>query len=131
MRIKLLGLQIGPFEKNDTYDSYMGKQYDLLEKGVQAEKPYLAMFPEMQTGPFFCTVREDKWFENAEPIDGVTVTAMLAKSKDLGVHIAFSFFEKTVERSGTHYYNSMGLASPTRGLIGLYGNTHIPWLETK
>ena len=130
MRVKLLGLQIGTYTKDDTYDSYMKKQYDLLEKGVKAEKPYLAVFPEGQTGPYFCTTYDDRWFKLAEFIDGPTTTTMLKKSKEMHIHIVFTFFEKSVKRDHIHYYSSMALASPTRGLVGLYRKTHLPKMET-
>jgi len=70
MKLRLVGLQIGAFTKDDTYDSYMKKQYELLEKAVNVEKPYLAVFPEGQTGPYFSSTHNDKWSILQNPLMG-------------------------------------------------------------
>ena len=51
---------------------------------------------------------------------------MLKESEKLGVHIAYSLFEKAEENGKTVYYNTMGLVSPARGVIGKYRKIHIP-----
>lgn len=85
------------------------------------------MFPEMMTGRYFGCVLQDKWFDNAEDfLTGPTTTVMKEKSKELNIHIVYSLFEKAEEEGKTVYYNTLGLVSPIRGVIGKYRKIHIP-----
>ena len=133
MKLKLCGLQPGGFEKGDTRESYLEKHVELLRRAVREEsekeggKPYVCVFPEAMTYGYFGGVVDDKWFALAEDAQtGPTTTRMLQEAKELGVHIVYTFFEKSMEYGVAHYYNSCGLVSPTRGLIGLYRKCHIP-----
>lgn len=132
MKLKLAGLQIGAFQKGDTAESYLEKHCALLKKAVEAEKPYLVAFPEAMTYGYFGTQKDPKWFDLAETFaDGPTTARMIAESKKLNTHIMYTIFEKKVEFGQTNYYNSAGLVSPTRGLIGIYRKTHLPWIDTE
>ena len=138
MKLKICGLQPGTFLPEDTGESYVGKQIQLLRDSVQKEvekdgvKPYLCAFPETMTYAYIGGVVDAKWFALAESAqDGPTTTKMLAVAKELGVHIIYTFFEKSVEHGITHYYNSAGIVSPTRGLIGIYRKCHIPSILDK
>lgn len=132
MIIKIAGLQPGTYRQDDSYASYMHKQYALLEEVVKRENPYLACFAEAMTGPMFAVVQDDRWFSNAEFLeDGPTTTRMLAESKRLNVHIVYSIFEKRYEHGQLRYYNTACLVSPTRGLIGVYHKCHMPWMVSK
>ena len=51
---------------------------------------------------------------------------MLSLAKKHGVHICYSLFEKALENGKTVYYNTMGLVSPVRGVIGKYRKIHLP-----
>jgi len=126
MEFFVSALQSGTYERADTYDSYMDKQVRLLRRCVEKDKPYLAAYSEMMTGAYFCGVRDDTYFENAEDMDGRTVTRFKELSKELDVHICFSVFEKAREFGRMAYYNSLVLVSPTRGIIGKYRKNHIP-----
>lgn len=127
MKVKVLGIQPGTVAPGMSNQEYVDRQIDLMEKRVQKENPYLVMFPEMMTGIYFGFVREKKWFATAEDFfTGPTTTRMLEESKKLQIHIAYSLFEKAEENGKTVYYNTMGLVSPVRGVIGRYRKIHIP-----
>ena len=129
MKIKVATIQSGPFNTNDTYDSYMKKQCDLLSELVEKEHPYLVVFQEAMTGCMFAAAKDDKYFNNAESIeDGPTTKIMLALSKKYNVHIVYSIAEKRLEFGQTYMYNTACLVSPSRGFIGLYHKCHMPWM---
>ncbi len=120
MKMRILGVQSGTARAGE---DYVGRQIAFCEKLIGQEKPELVMFPEMMTGQYFGLVTDSRWFETAEPFyDGPTTTRMVALAKKCGVHVCYSLFEK----DGEDYYNTMGMASPTRGVIGRYRKIHIP-----
>ncbi len=51
---------------------------------------------------------------------------MVEAAKDTGVHICYSLYEKDSSGSEPVYYNTIAIASPTRGVIGKYRKLHIP-----
>jgi N-carbamoylputrescine amidase len=128
MKFKIAAIQPGEFDvKNDTYKSYMKKQADLLRKCVSEESIYLAVFPEMMTGAYFGMVKDKKWFNNSEDFEtGPTTEMMISLAKECNTHIVYSFYEKDTSGSEMKYYNSVGVVSPTRGIIGHYRKFHIP-----
>lgn len=129
MKFKVAALQAGVFLPEDTYESYMNKHIESLRKCVQEEAPYLAVYSETMTGPYFGRVKDDKYFGLAEDMQGKTVTTFVEVSHELNVHICFSIYEKAVEFGQTFYYNTLILVSPTRGVIGKYRKNHIPWSD--
>lgn len=127
MKIKVLGIQPGTVTDGMTNSEYVDRQISFMEELVGKEKPYLVAFPEMMTGIYFGMVREKKWFQYAEDfLTGPTTRRMIEESKKLEVHIVYSLFEKAVEEGKEVYYNTMGLVSPVRGVIGKYRKIHIP-----
>ena len=127
MSIKVLGIQPGTCTDGMTNEEYFKKQLGFMEEAVAKESPYLVMFPECMTGKYFGLVRQTKWFRYAEDFfSGPTTAAMLAECKKLSVHIVYSLFERAEEDGRTMYYNTMGLVSPTRGIVGRYRKIHIP-----
>ena len=128
MKIKLAGIQTGPYEKNDTYESYMQKQWDVFDTLIEAEQPYAVLFPEVTSGPYFCQVYNDAFFDLAETKDGKTMTTCIQKAKETGTHIISSIFFK--DEAENKYYDSAFLVSPTRGLVGIYHKCHLPKMQT-
>ena len=133
MKMKICGLQPGSFKNGDTKESYLEKHVALLQKAVEEEtakdgiKPDVCVFPEAMTYAYFGVTVDDQWFNYAEDAHtGPTTLRMIEESKNLGVHIVYSFFEKAIKYGQPHYHNTVGLVSPTRGLIGIYRKTHIP-----
>jgi N-carbamoylputrescine amidase len=127
MKLKVLGIQPGTVKPGLTNAEYVERQVALMEHLCREQQPYLVMFPEMMTGIYFGFVREKKWFAGAESfLEGPTTQIMLRKARELNVHIAYSLFEKAEENGKIVYYNTMGLISPLRGVIGKYRKMHIP-----
>ena len=127
MEIKVVGIQPGTVTPGMSNEEYVDKQIAYMESVVEKENPYLVAFPEMMTGIYFGMVREKKWFQYAEDfLTGPTTEKMLKESKKLNIHIAYSLFEKAVENGKEVYYNTLGLVSPIRGVIGKYRKIHIP-----
>ena len=117
--MRILGIQPGTVQPG--MDDYFERQLALAEQAYKGQE--LIMFPELMTGIYFGYVREKRWFEKAERfIDGPTTKRMLELSKKLGTHICYSLFEKAPDG----FYNTMGLVSPIRGVIGKYRKIHIP-----
>lgn len=127
MKVRVLGIQSGTVVDGMTNKEYVDKQIKYMEEAVEKEKPYLVAFPEMMTGIYFGMLREKKWFAEAEDfLTGPTTTRMLKEARKLNIHIVYSVFEKAEENGKTMYYNTMGLISPVRGVIGKYRKVHIP-----
>lgn len=125
MKTRIMGVQPGTVKPGMTNEDYFNKQIEFMEHYLQHtnEKPELVMFPELMTGVYFGYVRENRWFSEAEDfLNGKTTLSMLNLSKKYGVHICYSLFE----REGDRFYNTMGLVSPIRGVIGKYRKIHIP-----
>lgn len=125
MKIKVMAIQPGTVKNGMSNEEYFNSQIEFLEKKLQEtdKKPDIVMFPELMTGMYFGFVREKRWFAGAEDfLEGPTTKKMLELSKKYGIQIQYTLFEK----SGEDYYNTMGLVSPIRGVIGKYRKTHIP-----
>lgn len=123
MKMRILGIQSGTAGYNQPDKEYADQQIRFCEEQIEKEKPELVMFPEMMTGHYFGMVTDKRWFAGAEDFyHGPTTTKMLELSKKHHVHVCYSLFEK----DGEDYYNTMGLISPTRGVIARYRKIHIP-----
>lgn len=121
MKIRVLGIQSGTVAGNMTNEEYFDRQIQLMEEKFDGQD--LVMFPELMTGIYFGYVREKRWFDSAEDfLNGKTTQTMLALSKKLKTNICYSLFE----REGNCYYNTMGLVSPVRGVVGRYRKIHLP-----
>lgn len=129
MKVNILGIQPGTVIDGMTNEEYFNKQIDFMcdELESSIEKVDLVVFPELMTGKYFGFVREKRWFEYAEDfLNGSTTKTMMLLSREYNVHICYSIFEKAVEKGETVYYNTMGLVSPVRGVIGKYRKIHLP-----
>lgn len=127
MKFNIVSLQSGPCEKDESYESYMKRQLELMRKAIAEKSPYLVLFPEMMTGQYFGLVTDKRWFSKAEKFEeGPTTKMMLAAAKETGVHICYSMYEKDTTDTEPVYYNTVAIASPTRGIIGKYRKLHIP-----
>ena len=121
MKVRILGIQPGTVTGGMSNEEYFRKQIALAEARFNGED--LIMFPELMTGIYFGYVREKRWFRYAEDfLTGPATTEALALSRRLGTNVCYSLFE----RDGGDYYNTMGLVSPIRGVIGKYRKIHLP-----
>lgn len=87
-------------------------------KGAQVILP-----SELFEGPYFCTTKDERWFEMARPAkEHPCVLAMQKTAKDLNVAIPVSFFEK----DDADYYNSLAMVDADGSVMGVYRKSHIP-----
>ncbi len=78
------------------------------------ERPDFICFDELFSTPYFCAVRDPKYFDWAEPIPGPTTEAFAEKAKKYECCILVPMFEK----SGTdEYYDSVAVIGPDGELI--------------
>ncbi len=129
MKARIMGIQPGTVDNGMSNETYFEKQIQFMEQKLKEakHKPDLVVFPELMTGIYFGFVREQRWFQYAEDfLEGNTTTRMLELAKKHGVHICYSLFEKDIEQGRVVYYNTMGLVSPIRGVIGKYRKIHLP-----
>ena len=111
---------MGPYP--GSYTANMDKAVEAFERAVKENSPNIVCFSEMMTGPYFCRIYDDSYFQFAEPVPGPTTEIMAAQAAKHGVHVIATVFE---EEAGT-YYNSAVVISKTGELLGTYRKTHIP-----
>lgn len=84
----------------------------------------LVCLPELFLSPYFCKTEDHAFFALAEPIPhGPTTARMEALSRELGVSLLVSLFEKRTEGL---YHNTMAVIDPKAGYMGKYRKMHIP-----
>jgi N-carbamoylputrescine amidase len=119
-KLKVAGIQMGPYP--GSYTENIGKAVEVLERAIAEHDPDIVCFSEMMTGPYFCRVYNDEYFNFAESVPGPTTETFAAEARRHGVSIIATAFE---EHEGSHYNTSM-LISSKGELIGKYRKTHIP-----
>jgi len=120
-KLKVAGIQMGPYP--GTYAENMEKAVEALGRAVAEHDPDVVCFSEMMTGPYFCRVYDDEYFNFAESIPGPTTETFAAEAKRHGVNIIATAFEEDTDGS---YYNTSMLISREGELIGKYRKTHVP-----
>jgi N-carbamoylputrescine amidase len=119
-KLTVTGIQMGPYP--GSYRSNMEEAVAALECAVAEYQPDFVCFSEMMTGPYFCRVYDDSYFEFAEPVPGPTTELFAAEARKHGVNIVATAFEKR----GDNYYNTSMLISSEGDLIGKYRKSHVP-----
>ena len=121
MKTCILGVQPGTVTEGMSNEEYFNRQVQLVKDRFNGES--LVVFPELMTGIYFGYVREKRWFSLAEDfMEGPTTAAMLKLCGELKTNICYSLFEK----DGDVFYNTLGMVSPVRGIIGKYRKIHLP-----
>lgn len=121
MKVRVMGVQPGTVTPGMTNGEYFQRQIELVRARYDGEA--LVVFPELMTGIYFGYVRERRWFQYAEDfLTGPTTRAMLDLCRELNCNIVYSLFE----RAEGAYYNTLGLVSPVRGVVGKYRKIHLP-----
>jgi N-carbamoylputrescine amidase len=87
------------------------------KQGVQ-----VACLPELFLTEYFCQTEDHSVFARAEPIPGPTSQALDKLSKELGITIIGSIFEK---RAAGVYHNTATIHDEGK-LVGIYRKMHIP-----
>jgi beta-ureidopropionase len=119
-RLTIAGIQMGPYP--GSYASNINKALEAMEKAVSQYHPDVVCFSEMMTGPYFCRVYDDSYFNFAESVPGPTSETFAAEARKHGINIVATAFE---EHEGS-YYNTAMLISSKGELIGKYRKTHVP-----
>lgn len=83
----------------------------------------VACLPELFLGPYFCQVEDAALFDLAEAVPGPTTEALAAVSRETGMTIIGSIFER---RAPGLYHNTAVVLDPQNGLAGVYRKMHIP-----
>jgi N-carbamoylputrescine amidase len=119
-KLKIAGIQMGPYP--GSYAENIAKAVETLERVVAESEPDIVCFSEMMTGPYFCRVYDDEYFNYAESVPGPTTETFAAEAKRHGINIIATAFE---EHEGS-YYNTSMLISREGELVGKYRKTHVP-----
>lgn len=94
-----------------------------MTRQAAADGAKIVFMPELFMGPYFCQSEDPVHFGSAEAIPGPTTTVFEALSKELGVSIVLSLFEKRTEGL---YHNTACVLDPVKGYMGKYRKMHIP-----
>ncbi|RJP71402.1 MAG: carbon-nitrogen hydrolase family protein [Candidatus Abyssobacteria bacterium SURF_17] len=119
-KLTVAGIQMGPYP--GSYRANMEKAVEALGRAVSACRPDFVCFSEMMTGPYFCRIYDDGYFNYAESIPGPTTETLAAEARKHRVNVIGTVFE---EDKGS-YYNSAILLSRDGTLMGKYRKTHVP-----
>ena len=91
---------------------------DAAKKGAQ-----IICLPELFRAQYFCQRESTELFDLAEPIPGPSTDALVPLSKELGVTIVASLFER---RTAGLYHNTAVTITPEEGIASVYRKMHIP-----
>ncbi len=111
--VKVSLIQRGPSPENkEKIIEDLAKQVDEV---AQREKPDFLMPVELATTPYFCGVRDDKYFAWAEPIPGPTTELFSEKAKKYEMCLLLPMFEKG--KTAGVYFNSVVVLGPDGRIV--------------
>jgi beta-ureidopropionase len=90
---------------------------EAADRGVQ-----LIAFHELSTTPYWCYLRDDRYFDWAESIPGDSTDRVGKAAEKYGLHVIFPLFE----RDGRQTFNTAALIEPGRGVVQRYRKSHVP-----
>ena len=102
------------------------ENHDRAEQAVRdlaAQGAQIVCLQELFSGTYFCHEENYRYFDWAEPLDGVTVTRFAKLAADLKLTMIIPFFER---RAAGVYHNSAVIAGPDGSQLGFYRKMHIP-----
>jgi predicted amidohydrolase len=82
----------------------------------------LVAFHELSTTPYWCYLRDGRYFDWAEPIPGHSTDRVSKAAQKYGLHVVFPIFE----RAGEQTFNTAALIEPGKGVVQLYRKSHVP-----
>ena len=94
-----------------------------LIRDAAARGAELIVTQELFTSPYFPQREDEANFALAETIPGPTTEALGTLTKELGVSISGSIFER---RAAGVYHNTSVLIDPTGEIVGKYRKMHVP-----
>ena len=116
-KIALIQMRCGPdAEKN--FALALEFIRDAAGQGAQ-----IVCLPELFRSQYFCQTEEHKNFALAEEVPGQSTATLAELSRELGVVIIASLFEK---RSAGLYHNTAAIIDADGKLLGKYRKMHIP-----
>lgn len=83
----------------------------------------LVVLQELHGGPYFCQTEDSAVFDQAEPIPGPGTEVFAALSKELGIVLVTSLFER---RATGLYHNTAVVFEADGSIAGKYRKMHIP-----
>jgi N-carbamoylputrescine amidase len=134
--VKITLIQRGPAVENKekTLKDLLAQFDQVLEK----EQPDFIMPIELCTTPYFPVVRDEKYFDWAEPIPGPSTELFAEKAKMYNTSVILPIFEKSALEGA--YYNSAVIIGPDGKIIdgkmpdgtrvNRYAKTHIPAVKS-
>jgi len=104
-------------------ESMVEKQIAYARQAADADARVLC-FQEIFNGPYFCTVQDPAFYDEAEPIpDGPTTRRMTTLAAETGMVLVVPLYERVDE--GT-FYNTAAVIDADGTFLGRYRKTHIP-----
>lgn len=100
-----------------------------LEKATAAVRETAARgaeticLPELFLSPYFCQTEDHRHFDLAEPVPGPTSAHFANLTKELGITLVASLFER---RAAGLYHNTAAIIDADQGYLGKYRKMHIP-----
>jgi len=92
-------------------------------RDAAAQGAKLVVLQELHCGPYFCQTEETGVFDQAEPIPGPGTDVFSALSKELGIVLVTSLFER---RAAGLYHNTAVVFEADGSIAGQYRKMHIP-----
>ena len=101
-------------------------QAELVRRAV-SQGAEVVCLQELATGPYFCQIEDDRWFDLAEEVpDGPTTATMTELAAELGVVLIVPLFEA----DDGFYYNTAAVIDADGTYLGKYRKNHIPYAPT-
>jgi N-carbamoylputrescine amidase len=116
-KIALIQMRCGPDQ-----DQNFAHALDFIREAA-GNGARIVCLPELFRSQYFCQSEEHKNFELAEEVPGKTTSALEKVSRELGVVIIASLFEK---RSAGIYHNTAAVIDADGKFLGKYRKMHIP-----
>ena len=98
------------------------KHIELIGKAAD-DGAHVTCMQEIFHGPYFPAEQDVKWYAEAEPEDGPTVTRMREVAREHGMVLVVPFYEEA--QTGV-YYNTAVVIEADGSVLGKYRKTHIP-----
>jgi N-carbamoylputrescine amidase len=117
-------LKVGLVQQACTEDSTQNLATSL--RGIRqaaSQGARLVLLQELHTGVYFCQTADTRRFDQAESIPGPTTDSLAQLSRELGIVIVSSVFERRAP--GLHHNTAVVLDSDGR-IAGQYRKMHIP-----
>ena len=100
----------------------LGKSAAMIRRAA-ASGASLVVLQELHSGPYFCQTEDPSLFDLAEPIPGPTCDLLGGLTKELGIVLVASLFER---RAPGLYHNTAVVFESNGEMAGVYRKMHIP-----